>query len=100
MASKISIGEGTIGRIVLIVWFLTFVFGAFLPFPFGFVFMGIFGLFVGLFVALIYVYGMEMLFGEKSKVDGGGSKFNFLRGKPKREGESDGIFDGLTKKER
>lgn len=96
MASKVSVSEGTIARIFMIVWLFCFLLGALFPFPFGFVFMAIAGIFFASFATFLYVYGMEFAFGEKSQVDGGGSKFNFFRGRPKREGEDEGgMFDFL-----
>ena len=96
MVSKVSVSEATIARIFMIVWFVTFLLGALFPFPFGFVFMAIAGLFVAGFATFAYVYGMEFAFGEKSQVDGGGSFFDFFRGRPKREGEDEGgMFDFL-----
>lgn len=89
LSSKVGISEGTVFRIFWVTWFICFLIGGLFVFPFGFVFMGIFGFFIALIVVLIYVNSMSMLFGERSGIDGGGSRFNFLSGRFKRDGDDD-----------
>ncbi len=86
---SVSVSESTIFRIFLLVWIGCTLIGGVFIFPFGFIFMGIFGFFFGIFVVVLYVNTMGLLFGDKSNIDGGGRKFDFFRNKYKREGEED-----------
>jgi len=96
--SGVTISESSLFRMFAITWFVVFLSGVFFVFPFGFVFSAIFGVFIGMLVTWLYVFSMELAFGEHSRGREGRS-FNFLRGKHEREGEeksgSNGFLDKL-----
>ena len=106
MSKKVNLSEGSVFKLFMVIWLICILLGGFFVFPFGFIFMAIFGFFVALIFCLFYVHGMSLLFGERSSVDGGGSKFNFFRGRYDREGEDEddverrGMFSMFRRKRR
>jgi len=88
--ANVSISEGTLFKIFSVTWFIFFMLGAFFTFPFGYVFMAVIGVGAALLVTILYVFLVDMIYG-------GGDKFNFRKGRPKREDEDDdeGFIKGL-----
>lgn len=93
MSKKVVLSEGSVFRIFLVVWLVCILIGGLFVFPFGFIFMTIFGFFFAMIFVLVYVHGMNLLFGERSRVDGGGDSFDFSRGRYQREGEDEDVVE-------